>query len=57
MVQLVKIGNSPNVPVKDYICDLLAEINDIPQSPVGSTCLCLEDKSVWIKGSENWVKF
>lgn len=57
MVQLVKIGNSPNVPVKDYVCDFLAEINGIPQSPVGSTCLCLEDKSVWIKGSENWVKF
>lgn len=30
MVQLVKIGNSPNVPVKDYVCDFLAEINNIP---------------------------
>ena len=30
MIQLVKIGNSPNVPVKDYVCDSLAEINGIP---------------------------
>ena len=30
MLQLVKIGNIPNVPVKDYVCDFLAEINNIP---------------------------
>ena len=55
MIQLTKIGNSPNVPTKEYICDHLTDIKQLPNSPAGSTALCLEDKSVWVKGSDTTV--
>lgn len=53
-IQLAKIGNSPNTPIKDYVCDLRIEIEKLPKVVMGSTCLCLEDKSVWVKGSDEW---
>lgn len=52
-VQLTKIGNSPNVPVKEYICDTQADIDALPATaPMGSTAFCLENKLVYIKGSD-----
>ena len=62
MVQLVKIGNSPNVPAKEFVCDSLADIEKLPNAPMGSTAFCLEDKSAWMKGSDlelgtkGWIK-
>jgi hypothetical protein len=55
-IQLTKIGNSPNVPTKDFVCDTLADVEKLPNAPMGSTAFCLEDKSAYMKGSEGWVK-
>lgn len=63
MIQLTKIGNSPNVPTKEFVCDLRVDISKIPSAPAGSTALCIEDKSVWIKGNDTqkgingWIEF
>lgn len=51
MVQLTKIGNSPNVPAKEYVCDTRDDIGQLPNAPMGSSALCLKDGSVWVKGS------
>lgn len=51
-VQLTKIGNSPNVPIKEFVCDLPEDIANLPNAPMGSSCLCLKDGSVWVKGGD-----
>lgn len=50
-IQLTKIGNSPNIPTKEFVCDTQAEIKNLPNAPMGSTCFCLENKTAWMKGS------
>ena len=62
-VQLTKIGNSPNVPAKEFICDTVEDIAKLPNAPMVSVCLCLGDKKVYIKGGDlnqgtnGWVIF
>ena len=51
-VQLTKIGNSPNTRTKEFVCDTQAEKKNLPKAPMGSSCLCLKDGSVWIKGGD-----
>lgn len=54
-IQLTKIGNSPNVPVKEFICDTQADVDKLPASaPMGSTALCIDTKKVYMKGSDGW---
>ena len=64
-IQLTKIGNSPNVPVKEFICDSEADIAKLsPNVVMGSTAFCINEKSAWMKGSDNeaglygngWIK-
>jgi hypothetical protein len=54
MYQLIKEGTSSNIPVQDFVCDKKIDIYNLPKSPLGSTCFCLEDKSAWVKGSDEW---
>ena len=53
-VQLTKIGNSPNVPVKEFICDTAADVEKLPEAPMGSTAFCIEKKKAYMKGSNGW---
>lgn len=54
-IQLTKIGNSPNTPVKEYICDTQADVEKLPVSaPMGSTAFCIETKKAYMKGSDSW---
>ena len=60
-VQLTKIGNSPNVPIKEFVCDTEADIKTLPLAPMGSTAFVLENKSAWMKGTvdndnNGWIK-
>ena len=54
MYQLIKEGTFSNIPVQDFVCDKKIDIYNLPKSPLGSTCFCLEDKSAWVKGSDEW---
>lgn len=54
-VQLTKIGNSPNVPIKEFTCDTQTDIEKLPNAPMGSTCLCLEGPILLIKGSDTTI--
>jgi hypothetical protein len=54
-IQLTKIGNSPNVPVKEFICDTQADVDALPASaPMGSTAFCIGTKKAYMKGSDGW---
>lgn len=54
-IQLTKIGNSPNVPVKEYICDTQADVDALPASaPMGSIAFCIGTKKAYMKGSDGW---
>lgn len=53
-IQLTKIGNSSNVPVKEFICDTQADVDALPASaPMGSTAFCIKEKTAWMKSSDN----
>ena len=42
--------------VMEFQADKLEDIATLPKSPIctsGSTCLCIEDSSVWMLGSDN----
>lgn len=65
MHQLVKEGTSSNVPVKEFICDSEADIANLSFNiAMGSTAFCINEKSVWMKSSDNnagdykngWIK-
>lgn len=54
-IQLTKIGNSPNVPVKEFVCDTQADVDKLPASAsMGSTAFCIETKTAYMKGSDGW---
>lgn len=64
-VQLTKIGNSPNVPAKEFICDSEVDIANLsPNIVMGSTAFCIKEKSIWMKSSDisageyknGWIK-
>jgi hypothetical protein len=64
-IQLTKIGNSPNVPAKEFVCDSEADIANLSSNIVmGSTAFCINEKSAWMKSSDNsageyengWIK-
>ena len=54
-IQLTKIGNSPNVPVREFVCDTQADVDALPASaPMGSTAFCIDTKKAYMKGSDGW---
>ena len=57
MVQLTRIGNSTNVPVKEWTCETYAEVQSL-DTPWGSLAYCIASKKWYIKGSDgNWKEY
>ena len=62
MYQLIKEGTSSNVPVQEFVCDKEADVYELPNAPLGSSCFCLENKVVYMKGTDTskgingWIK-
>ncbi len=58
MIQLIRNKDIANVPIKEYICDKISDVNELNKKdiPFGSMVLVLEDKSVRIKSSNGtWI--
>lgn len=56
MVQLVQIGNTPNINKKQYIVDTTTEMNAIADAEFGDIALNLEDAKFYVlNGSGTWV--
>jgi hypothetical protein len=57
---LLKTGNTPEVPVKEYYVESESEIADIPaDAPAGSTVLILTESGLTVKmknSKGNWIQ-
>lgn len=55
---LIKQNDSNTYDLKEFVCDKIADIETLPKSPApGSTCICIEDATVWILSTEKvWIK-
>lgn len=54
--KLIKVGNSYNIPIKEYAVDTLDEL-DLLKANFGDKAFVGEDGCTYIKGTEDWVKF
>lgn len=59
MISMSKQSGNTSVYVNEYIADTTADLDDLKKetkdAAVGSTCLCLEDSSVWaLGGDKEW---
>lgn len=58
MVQLLRVGNQPNIPVKEYYVENEQEIEQINEATVGSTVLILTENGLQVKmlhSSGKWI--
>lgn len=51
MYILKEIGNKPNFPYQEYICDSVADMENIKNANFGSECYIVETKETYIKNS------
>lgn len=61
-----KTGNNDNANYKEFRCDKRNDVTTLPTQKkigtnnetcsIGSECLCLEDSSVWILGTDKWIE-
>jgi hypothetical protein len=60
MIKKVKNGGIFNIPIHEYYCDTKDEmtvIEMVNKPPMGSSCFCFEDKSVYlVDGTGKFVK-
>ena len=49
-------GDNTTAYLTGFVVDTLADIETLPvKIPAGSTCICLEDSSVWMLGvNKDW---
>lgn len=52
-----KIGDNYNIPVREFICDSTADLDNLPaNAPQGSTAFCIETSEVAMKKSDGTWK-
>lgn len=58
MYKITRQGNTEQTYVIEAVCDNLTDITTLPINwEVGSTCIVIEDSSVWMLGNDkNWHK-
>ena len=60
MASLVKVGNSYNIPARQYCCDTNKEFENVFEKdttiPVGTEVIVLETDVVKIKGPTDWYE-
>lgn len=58
MYKITRQGNTEQTYVIEAVCDNLTDITTLPTNwEVGSTCIVIEDSSVWMLGNDkNWHK-
>lgn len=54
--KLIKVGNSYNIPIKEYAVETLDELN-LLKANFGDKAFVGEDGCTYIKRTEDWVKF
>lgn len=59
MLQLLQIGNQPNIPIKQYYVESEEEIKNIENAPVGSMVMILTEDGLKVKmlhSSGKWIE-
>lgn len=58
MYYLIKDGNIPNLPVKEFVCDSVIDIDSLPEAAPGSTAIVIDSGEVYmVNTSGKWVPF
>ena len=53
MYNIIRQGNTDQYDLMSYMCDKIADIETLPTDCcAGSTCIVIENSSVWILGSD-----
>lgn len=53
MYKIIKNGDNTNSEVAELVADELADIDTLPTNVgAGSSCICLENSSVWMLGND-----
>lgn len=54
--KIIKNGDNTQSSVVEIVIDTLSELSNLPTDySAGSTCICLENSSVWMLGNdETW---
>ena len=54
MYKIIKNGDTTASAVSEYVADERVDIDSLPTeaSKAGSSCICLEDSSVWMLGND-----
>ena len=53
MYNIIRQGNTDQYDLMSYMCDNLADIETLPTNcGAGSTCIIIEDSSVWMLGTD-----
>ena len=56
MYNVIKSSDNITPYIMEYVVSTRADINTLPVKPTcaaGSTCICLEDSSVWMLGDDS----
>ena len=58
MYNIIRQGDTDQYDLMSYMCDNLADIDTLPTDcGAGSTCIIIEDSSVWMLGTDKeWHK-
>jgi hypothetical protein len=54
----IKEGGETKKYVSEFVADKIEDIDSLPTNvSIGSSCICLENSSIYILGSAGWQKF
>ncbi len=60
MASLIKVGNTYNIPARQYCCDTNAEFKTVfendPTIPVGTEVIILDSTTIKVKCPSSWVE-
>lgn len=57
MFKMTKSDSEIQYGVKEFVCDTIEDLKDLPRCEMGSLAIVLSDSSVYVKnGAGKWVK-